>query len=204
MATIIVDCDISGESSLTATGVDSVSATHTDKLDAVGIHDWVDGAYGGAATASEIQLVRHRDRASPKLAEKCASGASLGSVKIHVFRNDDNTQEVLRLELGSVFVSRIEYGTADSKGVAFRRHNGMERMAAATNAGAYRAVGQTVNDARSFSRARAMPTPQFAECPGVPTDSEVERVWLSFSNVKWLAAGNVTGSYNNATKATFA
>lgn len=202
MATIIVDCGtgVPGESSLEVTGLDGNAATHTDKLEAIGIHDLVVGSFGASrGIASEIQLVRNRDRASPKLAEKCASGVALGSVTIHIFKNDGGPKEILRLDLTSVYVSRIEYGTADSKGVAFRRHHGGEDVGAHKNTAAVQAAGYTINDARAYSRHRARPDPIFDESPGVPTDNEVERVWLNCSSVTWTAPVNVRGSFNNKT-----
>ena len=205
MATVIVDCSIPGESELSGTGVDGAAATHNDKLDAIGIHDLVVGSYGmSRGDASEIQLVRNRDRASPKLAEKCASGQSIGSVTIHIFKNDNGLKEVLKLALGATYVSRIEYGTVDGKGIAYRRHYGGEGDGAVVEATAAKAKGSSVNtEYREYSRARAQPYPIFNESPGAPTENEVERVWLNCANIAWTATGNVRGSYNNTTGKAF-
>ena len=200
MATIIVDCGtaIPGESSLAVTGIDGVATTHTDKLEALGIQDIVKGSYGlSRGDASEIQLVRYRDRASPKLAEKCASGTAIGNVTVHIFKSDGGLKEILKLELKSTYVSRIEYDTADSTGVAFRKHDGGEGLGAAADAAAIQNRGNSVNDYRIYSRNRGRPAPVFGESPGAATDVEVERVWLNFSGAKWTTTGNVTGSFDN-------
>lgn len=198
MATIIVDCEtvVEGESSLTA-AVGGADVTYTDKVEAIAIHDHVAGSFGSdRGLASEIQLVRHRDRASPKLAQKCAAGHALGTVTIYVFKNDNGPALLMKLALTSAYVSRIEYGTVEGKGIAFRRHGGGADLGAATGV----AEGSTVNDYRGYSRNRARPAPNFDEAPGTPTEVEVERVWLNYATVTWTSAdGNISGSFNNGT-----
>ena len=203
MAAIILENEnVDGESSVTAT-VGTELKIFTDKVDAIGIHDFVEGAYGSSrGVAHEIQLVRYRDRASPKLAEKCASGTGIGEVNIYIFKNDGGVKLVMKLTLAGAYVSRIEYGTADSMGTAFQRHNGDETLGAHGAASDLQDVGRSVNDARGYSRKRARPKPLYMESPGTPTSTEVERVWLNFSAVTWMSAsGNLTGSFNNNTGA---
>ena len=203
MATIIVDCGtvVPGESALTATA-GGVEVTYTDKMDAIAIHDNVTGAYGASrGLASEIQLVRYRDRASPKLAEKCAAGQGIGNVAILIFKNDEGPKLLMTLDLTAVYVSRIEFGTMDAKGIGFRRHSGDSNLAAARlSQGAIDDGATSVNDIRWYSRERARPKPLIRDTPGIPTDVEVERVWLNYSTVKWTSAdGNIAGSFNNNT-----
>ena len=202
MAKILLDCSLAGESSFSA-DVSGTSTTYTDYIEAIGIHDHVAG-WGSSNPVREIQLVRHRDRASPKLAQACASGAGLSAstgnnnVRILVFKDDDGTKLVMSIALSLVYVSRYEYGTVDATGAAYRRHSGREGEGDHEGAERLRSAGHTQNDARTYSRSRTRPTPLVAAYPGTATDDEVERVWLSATEATWtIHDGNVTGTAAN-------
>ena len=179
MATITVNIpNIAGESTV---------ANHTDELDAVSIFDVVQSGTGaGKAWLSEILLTRIKDRASPKLAEKCATGTSLGDVTVSLFRNVATGPQVyLKYTLTATYVSRIEYETAESGGIAYFPHVGYSGWGAPSYRPIALALGLTSNDARQKARARAAPNPLYDQPLGVFGVTEVERIWLNSATIKW-------------------
>ena len=189
MASITLDCTVKGESNFTAM-VAGTSAVQENKIEAIAIRDQTE-----KGLASEIQLLRYRDRASPKLAEMCAGGKELGTVTINIFNDADGLAIYMTLKLGAAFVSRIEFDTLDSTGTALERHNGAPDMDMKKGKGGEK----TVNDLRGYSRSRSRPRPIFAQAPGTPTNTDVERIWLNYRTVTWtFARGNVEGKFNNS------
>ena len=203
MATITVSIpNIAGESTVEG---------HTDKLDAVSIFDTVQSGTGaGNAKLSEILLTRIKDRASPKLAEKCATGTSLGDITISVFRNVGTGPKVfLKYTLTATYVSRIEYETVESGGIAYMPHVGYSQGGAPSWRPLALSSGANVNDVRGYARARAAPNPIYDQPLGVFGVAEVERVWLNSATVKWtytpyvgdVAGGAVEHGWNLLTHA---
>ena len=190
MASITLDCTVAGESNFTAM-VAGTSAVQENLIQAIAIRDQTE-----KGLASEIQLLRYRDRASPKLAEMCAGGKELGTVTINIFNDADGLAIYMTLKLGAAFVSRIEFDTLDSTGTALERHNGAPDMDMREDG---KGGEKTVNDLRGYSRNRARPRPIFAQAPGTPTNTDVERIWLNYRTVTWtFARGNVEGKFNNS------
>ena len=190
MATITVSIpNIAGESTV---------ADHTDELDAVSIFDTVQSGTGaGNARLSELLLTRVKDRASPKLAEACATGRNLGEVIIYLFRNVGGGPKVfLKYTLTATYISRIEYETAEANGIAYMPHVGYSQGGAPTWRPTALALGVTVNDARAYARARAAPNPIYDQPLGAFGVTEVERIWLNSATVKWTYTpytGDVAG-----------
>lgn len=86
---------------------------HTQEVEAIGIRESVvssDGSPDGSRSV-EIELIRHRDTASPKLAQACAAGTNLGEVTIYMLRDDALT--FMEYQLTGTYVKRIENGTLD-------------------------------------------------------------------------------------------
>ena len=204
MATITVNIpNIAGESTV---------ANHTDELDAVSVFDAVvSGTGAGNAWLSEILLTRIKDRASPKLAEKCATGTSLGDVTVSLFRNVATGPQVyLKYTLTATYVSRIEYETAESSGIAYFPHAGYSQGGAPSWRPRALATGTTINDARAYARSRAAPNPIYDQPLGAFGVTEVERIWLNAATIKWtytpytddgVAGGAVEQGWNLLTHA---
>ena len=166
---------------------ESAIAGHEDRMEAVSIRDAVIGSSSvSRALVSEISLTRHKDRASPKLAEACATGTNIGQVEIAVFRNTQTGMQVfMTYTLTETYVSRIEHDTAEGKGVAYGPHIGYSQGGAPTWRPVMLGIGQTVNDHRAYARFRARPNPLFPESPGGYSNNEVERIWLNAASVAW-------------------
>ena len=189
MASITLKCTVAGESNFTAM-VAGTSAVQENLIEAIAIRDQTE-----KGLASEIQLLRYRDRASPKLAEYCAGGKELGAVTINIFNIADGMAVYMTLTLSRAFVSRIEFDTLDSTGAALERHDGAPDMDMKKG----KDGAKTVNDLREYSRKRSRPSPIFAQAPGTPTNTDVERIWLNYRAVTWtFARGNVQSSFNNS------
>ena len=186
MATIIVEItSIPGET--TTTG-------HVDQLAALGLRETLEvladqtvGTAAGKAKHSDIQLTRYRDKASPKLAEACSAATDLGTVKIKLFTTLTTGVAVfLQYELTNAYVSRVEWETLDENKLAFMPHLNLNTKGGPlppSQSGIASLVAADV--AGKTASTRAAPRPLFAMQRGAETSSEVERVWLNATQVKW-------------------
>ena len=127
MAVIVVEVpDVEGESQVEG---------YADKLEALSIRETLEiplpstvsgqsaARTVGQAKHSDIELTRHKDKASPKLAQACSAGDNLGTVKIHLFRTLEGGLKVyMTYELENAYVSRIEQETLDDSGSAYGPH----------------------------------------------------------------------------------
>lgn len=174
---------------------ESVIAGHENLMEAVGIRDTIRASSTSSrARLSEIALTRYRDRASPKLAEACATGANIGQVDISLFRNTQTGMQVfMTYTLTETYVSRIEHDTAETNGVAYLPHVGYSNAGAPSWRPVALAFGTTVNDARAYARERAAPYPLYSEPPGAYTNNEVERIWLNAATITWTYTPFVAG-----------
>ena len=186
---------------------ESVLDGHANELEAMAIRDLVQAPTGSArANISEIFLTRHRDKASPKLAQACSTGENIGTVTIYLFKNvNGGPKAYMTYELTDTFVSRIEHETAEANGGAYLPHQGFSGTAGNVWGALWRGAGLNQNADRGYSRARAQPRPIYAMPPGAATDNEVERIWLSPATIKWTytpydstgaAGGNVEKGWN--------
>lgn len=191
MAAIIVEiAGIEGESTVMG---------YEDQLDAVGIRDSLETpapASGGRAKGSrtvgqarhsDVELLRLKDIASPKLAEACSSGRKLDSVVIRMFRTLE-TGPVLYMsyELTDVFVSRIEHATLDDQGGALEPHifdSSSTEIAPAASQGA---VSLVLTDLKSQGGSRTSIRPVAWKATSSYTNLEVERVLLNPAQVSWI------------------
>lgn len=226
---IVVKSNITGECALVVEGTVLAGG-----IEALGIHDFVrgydSGSSGGVRGIGAIQLVRKRDRASRELAQACASGTALtgpadspSTVSIYILGEEDGTRVIrMKYELDQVYVSRYEYGTADAKGVAYRRHAGSVTEDLSPMGVMWHAVkklseaqegetsgsldsGTSTSGVRFSAKQKAMPTPLYDEYASAGSEVEVERVWLSPKKVRWThTTGNISGSYDNISKGPWA
>ena len=202
MATIVMNMGtILGTCSRTFTD----TTMPANMVEAESIHDRVE-----TGIASEIQILRTRDKASPKLAEKCASGAAIGNVTIYLVDADNGNAVLFKWVLTGTYVSRYEYETLSDSGVAYQKHFGNENfshskaMHTSLNSGTSASAN---NDYRSYTRGRTSFVPEVPDAWAKAADSgtELERVWLNYENVTWTSTdGNVSGSYDNKTGSTVA
>ncbi len=196
MATIVVEITgIPGESTVSG---------YENMLDAIGIRETIDvavpqgvGSGGGMGRArhSNVELLRYKDVASPKLAQACSAAEALKDVKIHVFRTLDSGAAVyMTYELGQVFVARIEHETLDEQGVAFlpRLVASQRNMPALAPAVGLASLASSFI-AREATAVRAAVTPAFSLPRGRATNREVERVWLNASSISWTYTPYVSG-----------
>lgn len=199
MAEIYIQC-----SSLTG------EATKTEELgalEATAVRDMISAPVGNqSAVVTEIAVVRTRDRATVALLQACAAAKDLGEVLINVYQSGRKT---LVYKLRHTYVSRIEFETADTSGMAYVPHQGFSGAAPPSWRSMSVSLGATVNDAREYSRWRAAPRPVYSEPPGLHTNDEIERVWFSADAVTWTytpynsegsSAGNIEASWDLQTR----
>ena len=181
---------------------ESVVAGHAEQLDAMAIRESLEVAVAqgtarnvGQAKHSDVELVRYRDMASPKLAEACAAGENLGIVQIYLFRTQGaGVVPFMRWELTDTYVSRIEVDTRDERGESVHAASGHRHVAAGRpDSAASRLRFRFV--ARFFVVAddpavAALAHPHAAWCA---RQQEVERVWLNPTTVKWTYTPYVNG-----------
>ena len=177
---------------------EATTAGHTDELEAFSVGDAVLAASSsGKASLSELALGRYKDRATPKLAEACATGANLGQIEVFVFKNTETGQQVfMKYTLTETYVSRIEHDTAESSGGAYLPHLGYSNAGPPSWRPTALALEMTVNDVRSYSQARARPIPLYNLPDGAYSNDEVERVWLNAATITWTYtpfSGGVAG-----------
>lgn len=143
------------------------------------------GRTSGQTKHSNIELIRYKDRASPKLSEACAAGDNLGKVDIHLYRTlETGVQVYMTYRLDAVYVSRIENDTQDANGVVFQPHF---VAASEVNPAPVTGVASVLSGlARGQGGViRTAPRPAVGATRGAPQTREVERVWLNAAKVWW-------------------
>ena len=113
MAQIVVDIKtISGESEI---------ADYTGEVEAVGISESIISGTASAtgARVADIEVIRFKDTASPKLAQACASGSNIGDVTVTVLADIGGiAQKTMEYTLKSTYVKRISYETLDQENLS--------------------------------------------------------------------------------------
>ncbi len=193
MATIVVEFnDIEGESTV---------AGFERKVDALSMRDSIEVSAPqgsgrtrsvrtvGQAKHSDVVLARHKDMASPKLAQVCASGQNIGEVKVNLFRTLDTGVVVyMTYVLSDTFVSRIEHETLDENGGAFQPHIAPRD----TDTGLNKLL---VNDLNTTFAGGRRPEVMSAmnEASGNRLNLEIERLWLNAAKVRWTYTPYLNG-----------
>ena len=210
MAVITVkfpDVDIKGE---------SVLDKHEGESDAIAIRESIEipPSRGSGRTKStrtvglvkfsDFEITRFKDQASPKLAEYCCAGKSLGKVIVNLFRTlETGVVPYMSYEMLDTFVSRLEYETLDEEGLALQPH--MSDSATVAPPPSFGAGGL------GFANLQAMKGSSRVSIRGISwgpkssyTNQEVERIYLNASAVRWnykqfengRPAGTQTKAYN--------
>ena len=69
----------------------------------------------------ELEIIRYKDSASPKLAEACAAGTSLGQVVVRLLQDfDGEIKTLMSVQLENTFVKRIHQETLDNANLAYQ------------------------------------------------------------------------------------
>lgn len=184
MAVITINfADIEGESLL---------AGYEGWSDAVGMRDAIEmplvagagrtrgGRTSGTSNHSDLELIRFKDIASPKLAEACSTGVNIGSVTIHIFRMlEAGPMPYMTFSLTDTFVSRVETETLNNVGDAFLP-TAMEAPIVTPKAG--HGAGATAPRVRD---GRLTIQPTAPRQSGAYTNQEIERLFLNPGSVTW-------------------
>ena len=179
-------------------GGDMTLTGHVGHIAAMGIQDTVLPMLRDAdSKVSEVCVFRVRDRASPKFMLHAAQGTVIAKVKIHILTTGDKVSTVFSWEMESVYVSRYELDTVDSKGIAYQPHAGKPGVGAASFAESTAATSSDMNDHRAYARSRAGLKPLTPTYPGEYTEDRIERVWFSPGKVQWTCTdGNIGDGYD--------
>ena len=194
MAVIIVNIpNIAGESQMSG---------YIGQLEAVSLFEMIQlvspkssGSGGGVGRSqhSDIGLYRFRDKASPKLAEACSSGANLGTVTISLFRTvEAGPVAYMVYTLEQTMVSRIEYETLEENGASFLPHLG--NASQPLPSGVFRPSYTELVPARQ---------PLISMPASKHTNQEVERLWLNPAQVMWTYTPYTNGVASGSVSKTF-
>lgn len=180
-----------------------------DHVEAIGIRESVEtgvgsATRGGRGRASDFEMVRYKDSASPKLMQACASAENLGQAKIRLFQTvESGTVIFMEYTLEETFVSRVEQETLDEGNFGFQPHlMGVTRgLPTPGSIGLASTLSPVVSQAAANSR--VVPTGTGPLGNGF-TNREVERVFLNVNSVVWtytpysngVAGGAVERGFN--------
>ncbi len=115
MAMIVVDiATIAGESEISG---------YVGKVEGIGISESVvsSSASADGKRAAEVEVIRYKDTASPKLAQACAAGSSLGTVGIQLLEDvNGEVKTVMDYSLKATYVKSISYETLDQANLSYQ------------------------------------------------------------------------------------
>ena len=159
---------------------ESKVVNYENQLDAIAIRDAIEVSSVGSKH-SDIELIRYRDRASPKVAVACASGTALGEVVITLFSSLD--RPYMTYTLSKTFVSRVEHDTLDDQGVALQAHFvGNSSTVPSSSKG----IGSIVSVLAGNQNSGPLVPCSITGVPrGVATNKNIERIWFNASQVRW-------------------
>ena len=185
MATIVVDIpNVPGE-----------SVEEDGKIDALGIRESIEilaasfsstaavGRSAGTGVHGDIQVIKYRDKASPKLAEAAANNVNLGTVTIKLLTGPGG-ETVMTYELANAYVSRMEHETLDEANTAFYAHHDPSTRSKPMPTSAAGVTSLAAVQASAIG-GRDHVLPLFPAPRGAYTEHEVERVWLNATGVTW-------------------
>jgi len=178
-----------------------------DHVDAVGLRETLEagsGPRGGRGRASDIELIRFRDAASPKLWQACSSAENLGESTVRLFQNSDQGPVVfMQYRLADTYVSRIEVATLDEGNTVYLPGlvNVSRGLPVPGGVGLASALAPVLG--ASSAGGRLVPTGTVSASGGY-ANREVERVYLNVNAVTWtytpyehgVAGGAVERGYN--------
>lgn len=169
---------------------DCTIAGHQEQLDAIGMRETVEIGIGtatrqGKGRQSDIELIRYKDRASPKLVEACVNAADQGVVTIHLFQTSQSgTKVFMEYKLADTYVSRIEYETLDEGNYAFQPHLMAVTRGLPTpgSQGLASALEATISKAAANSRLVPL---NIGPAGAIYSNLEIERVFLNANKIQW-------------------
>lgn len=164
-------------------------ASCEDHVEAIGLRETIEAGLGsmgrgGRGRHSDIEIIRFKDSASPKLAQACASAENLGEAVIRVFQNNESGPVVyMTYKLTEVYISRVEQETLDEANAGFQPHlMAVSRGLPAPGAvGLASALAPVLSEAAAVSR--VVPTP--VQVATAFANRELERVFLNATSVTW-------------------
>ena len=191
MAAIVVDVPkVPGESvEGTGGGIDALGIRESIEIMSANFNaSAAVGRSAGTGIHSDIEIIKYRDKSSPKLAQAAANNANLGTVTIDVLTGPGG-EVFMTYQLENTFVARMEHETLDEANMAFFPHHAPStRTTPAPSGGGVVAIAAAnVSPSGRDGALSLIPQPRSAF-----TEHEVERVWLNASKVTWTFkdAGN--------------
>ena len=106
---------------------ESNDKTHKDEIEILslswGVANTGSGAFGsgsgsGKASVSDINIMKHVDKATPNLWKYCFQGKTVGDADITVRKAGGDPVEYLKYKLTEVFVSSVQDSASDGGGIA--------------------------------------------------------------------------------------
>lgn len=181
-----------------------------DHVDAVGIRESVESNIGSAARgagrgrASDIELVRYKDSASPKLIQACSAAENLGETVIRLFQTIESGNAIfMQYKLEATYISRIEQITLDEGNYGFQPQlmSVTRGLPTPGTIGLSSTLAPVVSAAAANSRLVPIGTGPLGN--GF-SNRELERVFLNANSVTWtytpykngVAGGAVERGFN--------
>ena len=172
---------------------------YEDQIDALGIREAIEltvSQIAGSSRSSggglvgrigDIELTRYHDSASPKFAEACSAATDIGDVTIRLFRTTEMGPKVyMAYTLTSTYISRVERMTLDEAGVMLMpTFNPAVRGAPppASSTGLASLVAPLLTTQKISTQELVRSTAGIQ--PGMPTNRELERIWLNANAITW-------------------
>lgn len=179
-----------------------------DHVEAVGIRESIETGVGssnrgGRGRASDIELVRFKDSASPKLVQACSSAENLGQSKIRLFHTTDSGTVIYMVyTLEDTYVARIEQETLDESNYGFQPHLMAVTRGLPTPGGVGLASTLAPVVSAAAANSRVVPTGT-GPIGGAFSNREIERVFLNANAVTWTYTPYVNGVAGGAVERGF-
>ena len=170
---------------------ESTVAGFKGQVDAMAIRESIEagvrqeGGGLGQPNHSDIEVLRIKDKASPKIAEWCASGENLGEVIISVLKTVRGTAKpYMEYELNGVRIARVEEETVDEANTAYQLHltEQVRGRPLPGSVGDTSVLAPVVSESVAMSRPAVVPT----EVGVAFSEVQIERVSLNPTSVKWI------------------
>ena len=193
------------------TGIEGESTIkgHEMHVEAFGIRESIEAGIGSASRGgrgrhSDIELIRYKDIASPKLSEACSGARNLGTSTIRLFQTSETGAVVfMEYELSDTYVSRIEHETLDESNYAFLPHLMAVTRGLPTPGGQGLASALEPAVSKAAATSRLVPLGTGPAAGTTYTNREVERVFLNTNAITWTYTPYVAGIAGGAVRRGF-
>lgn len=165
-------------------------------VEAIGMREALEstaGSRAGRSRASDIEVIRFRDSASPKLAQACSAAENLGESTLHLFQQtDEGPVAFMTYTLQDTYVSRVDQETLDEANLAYQPHiiNVSRGLPVPGSQGLASTLAPLIGASAATSRLAATST---APMVGGYSNREIERVYLNANAVTWSYTSYVNG-----------